>query len=125
MGAGCEFQGPGVGGGEQQETAGTNQAGQDSEEKLFGILDPIEKVGGENEVESSKPGQAQGVAGSKTDTIPDFAGRSLRPDGLGEATFLSQPKGKTAMGDQLSGGGDEGFGEINTDNLRNLLGEFE
>jgi len=29
------------------------------------------------------------------------------------------------MGDQLSGGSDEGFGEINSDNLRNLSGELE
>jgi len=87
-----EFLGPGVGGGEQEETAGTNQIGQDFEEKLFGIFDPIDEVGGENEVESSQPRQAQGVAGSKTDTIPDFAGRGHCPDGLSQATFLFQPK---------------------------------
>ena len=75
MGAGSEFRRPGVWGGEKQKTAGTNQAGQDFEEKPFGIFDPIKKVGGKNEIESSKPGQAQGVTGTKRDTIPDFAGR--------------------------------------------------
>ena len=87
-GAGGEFRGPGVGGGEQEQTAGAHQTGQDFQKKLLRIFDPVKEVGGENEVKSSKFGQAQSVASPEADALSYVAGGGYHPNGLGEVAFL-------------------------------------
>lgn len=94
-------------------------------EKKFRILDPIKKIRRKHKVELSQDGQMQSVPAPKTNAFSDPAGGGQSPDRARQPSFLLQAKGKEAVGGQFRGGGDECFGEIDTDNLRNLSGEFE
>lgn len=124
-GARGEFLRPGVRRGEEEKSARPNQSREDLLEKLFWILDPIDQIRGQHEIELSQRRQAQGVPRLKANALSEFSGG--HPDLGGPAhpslQFKAEPKGTPAGEDP--GGPNEGFGEIDPDNLRNFLGELK
>lgn len=122
--SGRVFGEPGEGGGEEELAARPQQRGEPMEEGGR-IGNPIEEVGGEEELEGIAQGCRKGVADAKLDPFRIDIRRNGKAECGGLVALKRNRMGESSLPLEKAGGFDEGRGAVEPEDVATASGELE